>query len=59
MLTTRSDGCAITLDNRIIKTPKGLPLVIPKHKRQLAELIAKEWDAESVIIKPEYIPLVS
>jgi len=46
---------AVLLDNRAIKTPKGVPFILPT--RELAEAIAEEWRAQETDIKPETMPL--
>lgn len=46
---------AILLDNRVLKTPKGAPLVLPT--RALTDAIAEEWRAQGQDIKPETMPL--
>lgn len=41
----------VLLDKRTVKTPKGVPLVLPA--RPLAEAIAEEWRAQGEDIRPE------
>jgi chaperone required for assembly of F1-ATPase len=48
------DGFAITLDDRPVRTPSGRPLVAPK--REIADAIAAEWDAQKEIIDPLTMP---
>jgi chaperone required for assembly of F1-ATPase len=50
-----ADGFAITLDDKPIRTPSGLPLVAPA--RDIADAIATEWDAQQEIINPLTMPL--
>lgn len=49
------DRSGILLDNRQMKTPKGLPFVLPT--RALADAIAEEWRAQIDDIKPDTMPL--
>ena len=48
-------GFAITLDGRPIRTPSGRPVVVPK--RQIADAIASEWNAQAETIDPLTMPL--
>jgi chaperone required for assembly of F1-ATPase len=48
-------GFAVTLDGKPVRTPSGLPLVVPN--REIAEAIAAEWDAQQEIIDPLTMPL--
>jgi len=50
-----ADGFAITLDGRPIRTPSGRQVVAPR--RQIAEAIAAEWDAQQEAIDPLTMPL--
>ena len=45
-----TDGFAILLDGRPVRTPKKLPLLVPT--RALAEAIAEEWAAQSRAHRP-------
>jgi chaperone required for assembly of F1-ATPase len=47
---SRSDGNAILLDGRSLKTPRGAPLDLPT--RALAEAVAEEWHAQGEEIDP-------
>ncbi|MEM9968709.1 MAG: ATP12 family protein [Pseudomonadota bacterium] len=49
-----TDGFAIALDDRRVKTPAKRPLVVPT--RQMAQMIAAEWDAQEDEIKPQTMP---
>jgi chaperone required for assembly of F1-ATPase len=49
------DGFLITLDGKPIKTPSGRIVVAPK--REIAEAIAAEWDAQLETIDPLTMPL--
>lgn len=55
--TTRPQdgGHAIALDDRLLRTPAGAPLVAPTPA--LAAAIAAEWDALGAEIRPERLPL--
>lgn len=54
------DGYYIQLDGKSIKTPKGLPLLIPARKKTLAHLIAHEWRIlPNLKIKPHSLQLTS
>ena len=48
-------GFSITLDGRPIKTPSGKTVIAPK--REIAEAIAAEWQAQQEIIDPLTMPL--
>lgn len=48
-------GFGVSLDARPLKTPAGLPLVVPTEA--LAGAIAAEWDALADTIAPERLPL--
>jgi chaperone required for assembly of F1-ATPase len=50
-----ADGFAITLDGRPIRTPSGRQVVAPR--RQIAEAIAAEWEAQQESIDPLTMPL--
>ncbi|KRS13403.1 ATPase [Roseovarius atlanticus] len=47
-------GFGIRLDGRPVKTPAKAALVVPS--RPLAEAIAREWDAQDELIRPETMP---
>ena len=49
------DGFAITLDDKPIRTPSGRSMVAPR--REIADAIVAEWDAQQVIIDPMTMPL--
>lgn len=57
----KEPGKVVTLDGRPIKTPLGLPLVIPpKRHSVLPQLIAQEWGIlSSLKLKPYSLPLTS
>jgi chaperone required for assembly of F1-ATPase len=48
-------GFSVTLDGRPIKTPSGKIVIAPK--REIAEVIAAEWQAQQEIIDPLTMPL--
>jgi chaperone required for assembly of F1-ATPase len=50
-----SDGFAITLDDKPIRTPSGRPLTAPT--REIADGIAAEWNAQAEFIDPLTMPL--
>jgi chaperone required for assembly of F1-ATPase len=50
-----SDGFAITLDDKPIRTPSGRALTAPT--RQIADGIAAEWNAQKEFIDPLTMPL--
>ncbi|SDS01274.1 ATP12 family chaperone protein [Bradyrhizobium canariense] len=49
------EGFAVVLDGKTVRTPSGRPLVAPR--RELAEGIAAEWNAQKEIIDPLTMPL--
>jgi len=48
-------GYSVVLDRRPVKTPGGLPLVIPSAA--LAGAVAEEWRAQEETIRPHTMPL--
>ena len=48
-------GFTVTLDGRPIKTPSGKVVVVPR--REIAEAISAEWDAQQETIAPLTMPL--
>jgi chaperone required for assembly of F1-ATPase len=48
-------GFSVTLDGKSIKTPSGKIVIAPK--REIAEAIAAEWQAQQEIIDPLTMPL--
>ncbi len=50
-----AEGFAITLDDKPIHTPSGQVLVVPA--RDIAQVIAGEWDAQVDVIDPMTMPL--
>jgi chaperone required for assembly of F1-ATPase len=54
-VTETADGFAVTLDDKPIRTPSGRPVVVPV--REIADVIAAEWNAQNEIIDPLTMPL--
>jgi chaperone required for assembly of F1-ATPase len=50
-----SDGFAVLLDGRGVRTPAKRPLVAPVAA--IADAIAAEWNAQSTVIEPQSMPL--
>jgi len=48
-------GHHVLLDNRPVKTPSGAAFFVPG--KDLAEEIAREWDAQQEVISPETMPM--
>jgi chaperone required for assembly of F1-ATPase len=48
-------GYTVHLDGRAVKTPAKNPLILPT--RQLADMIAAEWDAQTGKVNPETMPM--
>lgn len=49
------DGWEVLLDDKPVRTPGKLPLLLPTQA--LAEAIAQEWDAQDGVIDPTSMPL--
>ncbi|KAL7515616.1 hypothetical protein ACHAXN_013380 [Cyclotella atomus] len=47
----------VTLDNRPLRTPLGLPLTLPSITLALA--VASEWDAQKEYLRPAQMPLMT
>ncbi|KAF8121920.1 hypothetical protein EV363DRAFT_1183850, partial [Boletus edulis] len=58
-IDTRSDGIAVTLDKRALKTPSGHTLLLPENKRLVATFIANEWENQETLLKPHALPMTS
>lgn len=56
---TDTDQYAVLLDKRTLKTPGGLPLLMPKERLPVALLIAEEWENQVAVLKPHTLPMVS
>jgi chaperone required for assembly of F1-ATPase len=54
-LVELSDGLAITLDDKPVRTPSGRALTAPT--REIADAIVAEWDAQKETIDPLTMPL--
>lgn len=54
-VTQVETGYGVTLDGRRLKTPGKNPLWV--SKQHIAELIAREWDAQQDDIRPETMPV--
>ncbi|MDO5620724.1 MAG: ATP12 family protein [Paracoccus sp. (in: a-proteobacteria)] len=50
-----ADGWEVTLDDRPLRTPGKLALVLPTER--LAKAVADEWDAQADMIDPNTMPL--
>jgi chaperone required for assembly of F1-ATPase len=50
-----SDGFAVTLDDKPVRTPSGRALAAPRP--DIADAIAAEWEAQSEFINPLTMPL--
>ena len=55
--SSSSSWHTITLDNRALRTPLGLPLSLPSLPLALA--VASEWDAQSDYLRPAQMPLMT
>lgn len=49
------DGFEVALDDRPLRTPGKLPLILPTA--ELAAAVAAEWDAQTDVIDPQTMPL--
>lgn len=54
-VVVRDTGHGIDLDGRPVRTPSGLPLVLPTSAAAAA--VAAEWDAQAGIIDPGSMPM--
>ncbi|KAG9319881.1 hypothetical protein KVV02_002593 [Mortierella alpina] len=50
---------AVTLDNRVLKTPAGNPLTLTKEQKHLALMIAGEWHGQKTLLKSHSLPMTS
>ncbi len=50
-------GWTVTLDGRPVRTPKRLPLILPR--RALAEAVAAEWAAQGQAVVPASMPMMT
>ncbi|KAF9340796.1 ATP synthase complex assembly protein atp12 [Linnemannia elongata] len=53
------DKISVTLDGRVLKTPAGNPLTLPKDQKHLALLIAGEWHGQKALLKSHSLPMTS
>lgn len=53
------DKISVTLDGRVLKTPAGNPLTLPKDQKHLALLIAGEWHGQKALLKSHSLPMVT
>ncbi|KAF9427449.1 ATP synthase complex assembly protein atp12 [Entomortierella beljakovae] len=53
------DRVAVTLDGRILKTPAGNQLTLPKDQMHLALMIAGEWHGQKTLLKSHSLPMTS
>ncbi|KAF9316209.1 ATP synthase complex assembly protein atp12 [Podila horticola] len=53
------DRIAVTLDGRVLKTPAGNQLTLPKDQRHLALMIAGEWHGQKALLKSHSLPMTS
>lgn len=58
-LDIRTNGIAVTLDKRALKTPSGNTLLLPESKRMVATLIANEWENQEILLKPHALTMTS
>lgn len=49
------DGFAVLLDGKPVKTPLKRPLAVPV--REIAEIVAQEWDAQTNVVDPAAMPM--
>lgn len=59
MISRNPDQYAVLLDKRTLKTPGGIPLLMPKERLPVALLIAEEWENQVAVLKPHTLPMVS
>ncbi|KAF8976172.1 ATP synthase complex assembly protein atp12 [Entomortierella lignicola] len=53
------DKVAVTLDGRILKTPAGNQLILPKDQEHIALMIAGEWHGQKTLLKSHSLPMTS
>ncbi|KAG0363462.1 hypothetical protein BC939DRAFT_445147 [Gamsiella multidivaricata] len=53
------DRIAVTLDGRVLKTPAGNQLTLPKDQQNLALMIAGEWNGQKALLKSHSLPMTS
>ena len=52
-----ADGWTVTLDGRPVRTPKRLPLILPR--RAVAGAVAAEWAAQGQAVVPASMPMMT
>ncbi|KAM0749253.1 ATP12-domain-containing protein [Meredithblackwellia eburnea MCA 4105] len=56
----KSDGSyGVLLDKRVLKTPGGVPLILPKDRLAVTALIVEEWENQLSVLKPHTLPMTS
>ncbi|KAF9977146.1 ATP synthase complex assembly protein atp12 [Actinomortierella ambigua] len=53
------DQIAVTLDKRVLKTPTGNPIILPIAQKNLAKMIAGEWQGQRTLLKSHSLPMTS
>ncbi|KAF9165386.1 ATP synthase complex assembly protein atp12 [Actinomortierella ambigua] len=53
------DQIAVTLDKRVLKTPTGNPIILPVAHKNLAKMIAGEWQGQRTLLKSHSLPMTS
>ncbi|ORZ31044.1 hypothetical protein BCR44DRAFT_55773 [Catenaria anguillulae PL171] len=53
------DGFQVLLDGRVVKTPQGTPLSIPKSQPMIAHLVSAEWESQQKLLRAFSLPLTS
>jgi ATP synthase F1 complex assembly factor 2 len=48
----------VQLDGRNLRTPSKNKILLPAERKQLAQLLAAEWDGQLSNLKPHSLPLV-
>ncbi|KAJ2957375.1 hypothetical protein NQZ79_g6919 [Umbelopsis isabellina] len=49
----------VTLDGRNLRTPSKNKILLPENRKQVAYLLAAEWDGQTTNLKPHSLPLTS
>ncbi|GAA6042784.1 hypothetical protein JCM8097_007477 [Rhodosporidiobolus ruineniae] len=50
---------AVLLDKRTLKTPDGVPLIVPKDRLPVALCVADEWENQKAVLKQHSLPMTS
>ncbi|KAG0235343.1 ATP synthase complex assembly protein atp12 [Actinomortierella wolfii] len=53
------DQIAVTLDKRVLKTPTGKPIILPIAQKNLAKMVAGEWQGQRTLLKSHSLPMTS